>query len=411
MTTAYDSSSLYSAFLSLPTEIRCEIYDYLLVDSQSITISAGYVTVFGNRIADRARKHDIPGLPLDLAPLVRATRDASLLSVAKPPEITIDNCLMGDVAHKDSTIGMPAPLALLLTCRLVNDELTDYMRGRKQIKTARARSSNPTAEEDEPVLKDDNEGLSLYVTYPYGVLVLKSMYPYLLKQARRVYISGHYSNPRDAEPGSPTSSDEGDEERLTPSNSFAVAESFGAMPPGRSFRQRSMVHNQWRRTSNGNPTRPRLRLDPPTQRQERRVSKTELAFPPYSDKTSVIAPVALTHLVRTLFPPTPSQCVKLSARILYPGENSYGTVWADEKSPVTHILKNICGGKIDMKVKRGDFGTGLCLTARARPDSRIVSTSWENWRIGPQGGNISRRSSRMDVGDLDAFLVAENKKQ
>jgi hypothetical protein len=211
MTTSYDSSSLYSAFLSLPTEIRCEIYDYLLVDSQSITISAGYITVFGNRIADRARKHDIPGLPFNLAPLVRQSRDASLLSVAKPPEIPIDECLMAEAAQKDSTVGMPAPLALLLTCRLVNDELTDYMRGRKQIKTARARSANPTAEEDEPVMKDDNEGLSLYVTYPYGVLVLKSMYPYLLKQARRVYISGHYSSPGDSEPGSPTSSEEGED--------------------------------------------------------------------------------------------------------------------------------------------------------------------------------------------------------
>jgi hypothetical protein len=413
MTSIYDLSSLYSAFLSLPTEIRCEIYDYLLVDSQSITISAGYITVFGNRITDRARKHNIPGLPLDLAPLVRQTRDASLLSVVKPPEIAIDNGWMNDVAQKDSTIGMPAPLALLLTCRLVNDELTDYMRGRKQIKTARARSANPYAEEDEPALKDDNEGLSLYVTYPYGVLVLKSMYPYLLKQARRVYISGHYSNPKNAEPGSPTSSDGHDEERLTPSSSFAVAESFGAMPSGRSFGQRSMVNNTLRRISPSNPTRPRLRLDPPTQRQERRVSKTELAFPCFSEETSSLAPTALTHLIRTLFPPTPSQCVKLSARILYPGENSYGTVWSEEKSPVVHILKNVCGGKIDMKVKRGDLGTGLLLTARARPDSRIVSTSWENWtgRGGSQGGNILRRNIRMDIADLDAFLVAEDKKQ
>jgi hypothetical protein len=80
---------------------------------------------------------------------------------------------------------------------------------------------------------------------------------------------------------------------------------------------------------------------------------------------------------------------------------------------VVHILKNVCGGKIDMKVKRGDLGTGLLLTARARPDSRIVSTSWENWtgRGGSQGGNILRRNIRMDIADLDAFLVAEDKKQ
>lgn len=409
MTSRYDSSTLYSAFLSLPTEIRCEIYDYLLVDSQSITISAGYITVFGNRIKDRARKHDIPGLPLDLAPLVRQTRDASLLGVAKPPEIAIDNAWMDDVARKDSAIGMPAPLALLLTCRLVNDELTDYMRGRKQTKTARARSVNPAAEEAEPTLKDDNEGLSLYVTYPYGVLVLKSMYPYLLKQARRVYISGHYSSPSKSEPSSPTSADGSDQERLTPSSSFAVAESFGAMPSGRSFGQRSNFRSARRSSSNANPTRPRLRLDPPLQQQERRLSKTEIAFPTFSDETSSIAPAALSHLVRALFPQTPSQCVKLTARILYPGENSYGSVWSDEKSPIVHVLKNVCGGKIDMKVKRGDIGTGLLLTARARPDSRIVSTSWENWTA-RNGDNYFRRGSRMGLGDLDAFLVAEDKK-
>ncbi|KAL5121430.1 hypothetical protein ACEQ8H_000501 [Pleosporales sp. CAS-2024a] len=415
MASAYTRRDLHSALLSLPTEIRCEIYDYLLVDAQSITISAGYMTVFGNRIADRARKHDIPGLPLDLAPLLRQKRDASLLSVATPPEIAIDNGWMDHVAQKDSAVGMPAQLALLLTCRLVHDELTDYMRGRKQIQTARARSAHPTAEEDEPVLKDENEGLSLHVTYPYGVLVLKSMYPYLLKQARRVYITGHYTNPKDAEPGSPTSSDGGEEERLTPSSSFAVAESFGAMPSRRSFRQRSQVNTSWRRAPYTNAPRPRLRLDPPLRREERRLSETEVAFPTFSDETSSLAPIALTHLIRTLFPPTPSQCVKLSARILYPGENSYGTVWADEKSPAVHILKNVCGGKIDMKVKRGDMGTGLLLTARARPDSRIVSTSWENWtgrsgQQGQQGGNVFRRTNRMDVRDLDAFLVAEDKK-
>jgi hypothetical protein len=406
MTTVYESSSLYSAFLSLPTELRCQIYDYLLVDSQAITISAGYITVFGNRIQDLARKHDIPGLPLNLAPLVRQTRDASLLAVAKPPEIAIDNDWMGSIGQDTSTLGMPAPLALSLTCRLVNDELTDYMRGRRQIKTARARSAKPNAEEVEPTAEDDDEGLSLYVTYPYGVLVLKSMYPYLLKQARRVYISGHYTNPKDSEPGSPTSADGSDGERLTPSNSFAVAESFGAFPASRSFRQRSTRSSTSRRASDERATRPRLRLDPPLPRQQRSASSTELAFPAFSNATKALAPAALTTLIRTLFPPTPSQCTKLSARILFPGENSYGTVWSDDNSPATHILRNICGGKIDMKVKRSGLATGLCMTARPRPDSRIVSTSWEQWRNTPVP---HARRNRMELVDLDAFLMAEDK--
>jgi hypothetical protein len=410
MATIHDSCSLYSAFLSLPTELRCQIYDYLLVDSQAITISAGYITVFGNRIQDRARKHEIPGLPLDLAPLVRQTRDASLLAVAKPPEIAIDDGPTDTAEPDTSTLGMPAPLALSLTCRLVNDELTDYTRGRRQIKTARARSAKPNAEEVEPTADDDTEGLSLYVTYPYGVLVLKTLYPYLLKQARRVYISGHYSNPKDSEPGSPTSTDSSDAERLTPSNSFAVAESFGAYPSTRSIRPRSTRNSTPRRSSRDNnttTTRPVLRLDPPLPRQQRHASRAELAFPSFSSTTNALAPAALTTLIRTLFPPTPSQCTKLSARILYPGENSYGTVWSNDNSPVTHMLKNVCGGKIDMKVKRAGLATGLCVTVRPRPDSRIVSTSWENWRLQSQMG--TRRGSSVECEGLDAFLVAEDK--
>jgi hypothetical protein len=230
MTSTRDSGDIYCAFLSLPTEIRCEVYGYLLAESHAITISAGYTTSFGHRIQNRARKHSIPGLPLDLAPLVRHTRDASLLSASNPPEVPLDSVVSSNVAPGTDMLGMSAPLALLLSCRQVNDELTDFKRGRKQIKTARARLMNPDATGDESVAADDTEGLALYVTYPYGVLVLKSMYPYLLKQARRVYISGYYTSPASTPPTSASSSFE-----AQPSHSFAVAESFGAPTSGRSF--------------------------------------------------------------------------------------------------------------------------------------------------------------------------------
>jgi hypothetical protein len=391
----HDSSNMYSAFLSLPTEIRCEIYGYILTDPHAITISAGYTTVFGHRIQDRARKQDIPGLPLDLAPLVRHIRDASLLSAANTSEIPIGDGRTDDVTKCTDTLGMSAPLALLLTCRLVNDELTDYKRGRKQIKTARARLMNSDAVEEDTITEDDKEGLSLYVTYPYGVLVLKSMYPYLLKQARRVYISGYYTGSKSSPP-SPTSFGFSDPDRLTPSNSFAVAESFGAPTSGRSFlnsSQMNIPHTRPPPTTTTNTTRPRLRLDPP------RPSRTQSSFPAFSAATSTLAPAALGHLIRTLFPATQSQCTQLTARILYPGENSYGTVWADSDSPASHILRNVYGGKIDMKVKRGGCGTGLLLTARPKIDGRNVSTSWENWRVG---------RGREGVRDLDGFLIQED---
>ncbi|KAH7411608.1 hypothetical protein DE146DRAFT_243003 [Phaeosphaeria sp. MPI-PUGE-AT-0046c] len=407
MAAASGADGLHSALLSIPTELRCQIYDYLLVDSQAITVSAAYMTVYGNRIQDRARKQVIPGLPLDLTPIVRHTRDASLLSVTNPAQVAIDSKCMASMEHGSSTLGMPAPLALLLTCHLVKDELTDYMRGKKKIKAVRAQSvaSGAGADADNAVAEDDDEGLSLYVTYPYGVLILKSLYPYLLKQARRVYLSGYYTSPKTVEPGSPTaSSDESSDERLTPTSSFAIASSsFTTAPPapGQSLLNRSMISNKRRRTSADNTARTRLRLDMPTPRQQRRATDVELAFPLYSDVTCALATSALTTMIRTLFPPEGTQqCTKLSSRILYPGQNAYSFVWADKHSPITHILRNVCGGKFDMRVQRSDPGVGLYTTVRPKPDGRIVSTSWENWRAEQAG------RGRVGISELDAFLRA-----
>jgi len=407
MTTPYDPSSMYSAFLSLPTEIRCEIYDYVLAASHAVTVSAGYITVFGQRIQDRARKQDIPGLPLDLAPLARRHYDASLLSVANPPEIAIDNGALGDVEHEAGTLGIPAPLALQLSCHLVNDELKDYMRGRRAVKEARARLANENAEEDVQDV-DDNEGLSLYVTYPYGVLVLKSMYPYLLKHARRVYISGYYTDATGVEPASPSStSDASDEpERLTPASSFEVASSFGSNRSTRSFARRGTVISARTRATVAPSTRPRLRLDPPLPQRSHTHQHQPSTFPAFPPTTHTLAPTALSLLIRTLLPPTPTHLTKLSARIIYAGENSYNSVWSDAASPVSHILRNICGGKIDMKVKRGALGTGMCLTATPNPEGRVISTSWENWR----GNAVRRGRASLGVGDLDVFLKGEGEK-
>lgn len=407
MTTTHSTCNMYSAFLSLPTEIRCEIYDYVLAESHSVTISAGYITVFGQRIQDRARKCDIPGLPLDLAPLARRHYDASLLSIAKPPEIAIDQVAMGEVEKEAGTLGMPAPLALQLSCHLVSDELKDYIRGKRAIKAARARSA---CDEDETKgVDDDNEGLSLYVTYPYGVLVLKSMYPYLLKQARRVYISGYYTTAKEIEPLSPSSSSDAsdEDERLTPANSFEIAESFNSARANRSFRRSRAITTSANRTTRSATTttttttpRPRLRLDPPILQRSR--SRTKPTFPPFSAPAHALAPTALGLLIRTLLPDTPTQLTKLSARIIYAGENSYNGVWSDASSPVSYMLRNICGGKIDMKIKRSALGTGMCLTARPHPEARVVSTSWENWR-----GGAGRRRRELEGLDLDRFLVGE----
>jgi hypothetical protein len=65
-----------------------------------------------------------------------------------------------------------------------------------------------------------------------------------------------------------------------------------------------------------------------------------------------------------------------------------------------------------MKVLRGSLGTGIRLTARPKPETRIVSTSWVNWkkgdvvaRVGAE--NVRRAGGRLGVSDLDAFLMGE----
>ena len=63
-----------------------------------------------------------------------------------------------------------------------------------------------------------------------------------------------------------------------------------------------------------------------------------------------------------------------------------------------------------MKVLRGSLGTGLRLTARPKPDMRIVSTSWVNWKKGlvPVGTRSNmQREGKLGTEDLDAFLIGE----
>lgn len=405
----------YCGFLSLPTELRCHIYDYLLAEPHAITISAGYTTVFGHRIRDKARKVDIPGLPLDFAPLVRSRHDAALLSVATPPEIALDK--------EDAWTGgkpqlqLPSALALLRTCRTINDELKDYMRGRKARKALRLKNTSTVA--------DDTEGLSLYVSYPHGIMVLNHLYPSLLKQARRVYISGYYTNStKESELPLNASLDSNAGLSLTPQSSFTT-------PPVRSmYRERSHTTNAIPRLRS---SRTRLRLDAPLQTQACPPTSSD-SFPAIDKDTSSAALAALADSLRVLFPSPPSSTstpaapsplsssatgcpngvvglVSLQARILYPGAESYSSVWSDESSPVSHVLRGICGGKIDMQVKRGSLGCGVSLGVTPQADKRVMSTSWENWRVverapvGLNGRRMTGRGREVRLSDLDAFLT------
>lgn len=434
--TILDSS--YSGLLSLPTELRCHIYDYVLSDSQAITISVGHVTKSGSRVQTFPRKTDIPGLPHHLIPLAKTQYDASLLHAANPPQISIEHgwprSLGAEVA-----LPFPAPLSLSSTCHLINDEMTDYKRRRAQLRIAQAnatrpptysknaqqwvKSSSPSSHSPIPTnnaIKEANEeGLSLYVSYPYGILVLRSLYPYLLKQASRVYIAGYHAPREDTPPSSPRStgsfsSDGGDSPRLTPTNSFEAVPSFR-----RSLRRRSVsrIFSRQRSTATqqenpgSSPTRPRLRLDT----DNRRLSTIETPFPTYPSETTTIANGLLSQLTRTVLPPEPTPMVKLTTHILYPGDNSYSNLWSDINSPVIHMLRNMCGGRVNIRTVNGSSFVGLIMTAEPNPQARIVSNTWEKWKAGGNGtrgtqGGAQRGVTRMrrrageELEKLDQFF-------
>ncbi|KAF2016524.1 hypothetical protein BU24DRAFT_203634 [Aaosphaeria arxii CBS 175.79] len=307
-----DQSNQHSFLLGLPTEIRLQIYDYCLADANVLTITAAPLTVFGHNIKDTARA-EIPGVPRDYSPLFRYGYDSKLLSLSDPPSISLDvDNELNETCHQSSPYY--APQALMQSCGMIYAELSDYMRNRRPGK--------------------DNGGLALYLTYPYGVLVLKELYPFLLSQAKAVYISGYYNIPKASSP------------QPTPF--------INAINPSL-------------------PPRPmRLRMSSPFIRQYMK------SLPPFPLCTAAAAPRALARLVRTILSPKPGRMQKLESRIVFP-EGSYADVWCHDDAPINQILRNTCGGSISMHVSRGDTVNCVHLVAKPNPGSRTVSTNWSRW--------------------------------
>jgi hypothetical protein len=94
----------------------------------------------------------------------------------------------------------------------------------------------------------------------------------------------------------------------------------------------------------------------------------------------------LAQLVSTTLGKSPRFPIeKLEARIYFPGDNSYPRVW-DDSSPASVILRNVCGGYIDMEVARGRHGTGIYVSVRPHPQNkRVISTVWRRLIEGDNG--------------------------
>ncbi|KAF1997229.1 hypothetical protein P154DRAFT_579152 [Amniculicola lignicola CBS 123094] len=316
-----------SYFSAIPIELRLQIYDYLFDGSTTITISAARTTCFGVPIRDTARKIPIPGLPNDFAPLVRTFYDSSLVNISHPPTIPIDR--LGPrigIAESCAPKLYPPTLALMQTCRQMRDELIDYTQRKRQ--------------------RDMMGNLTLHITYPYGILVLKELYPFLLGQATSVYISGYYKPEQETSPRVRT-------DGVAPIRPYDVHICHSP---------HDYIGGRYKRIPGVEPQAPDS------------LSQAQDIFP---------------RLINYLFPKPGSlgrsSLQKFEARLYYPGLNTYQLMWDDDKAPLCQTLHNLGSGNVDLVVQRGRRGNFIQVKIKSGVKERYMNTTWNE-------GLVSRES-------------------
>lgn len=231
------------------------------------------------------------GLPQNHVPLISPTYEPSLLSITNPTTISATS-RPSEPIHNYAT-----HQTLLLVNKQIKEELANHFQLPK------------------------NRQTSVFLSFPYGLHVLKTTAPRLLGQAQSIHIAGQY-----------------------------VASRFSSARAARTFPQEQSCPEPSKHNENLTPNTPEL----------------------------------LGQLVASTFGPDRLYDVrKLEMRIYYPGEDSYSTVWGDDDSPTVVALRNISNAEVGIEVWRGRYGTGIYLTARpARERKRVVSTVWRKLEEG-----------------------------
>ncbi|KAK1055751.1 hypothetical protein LTR74_015462 [Friedmanniomyces endolithicus] len=158
-------------FFRLPVELRLHIYSFAVLDNPSITIGSAELLGPHPDIIHRlygGKRSPYPGLLENHEPVVEACYNASLLSTTNP--VTIPLSVATPPPDESHEHPHTAHLALLLVNRQVNDELTSHLK----------------------ILK--NSRISLFLAYPHGLHVCRTLTPHLLRQARSVHIAGNYTS-------------------------------------------------------------------------------------------------------------------------------------------------------------------------------------------------------------------------
>ncbi|KAK7730167.1 hypothetical protein SLS57_001828 [Botryosphaeria dothidea] len=309
-----------SLLLELPVELRLLIYDYALFSYEHVTISTGLKGSFASPVdsgyaSDDGHDSDelIPGLPSDFEPAVLPRFDPDFLHLEQPPifenshadSAAKDGAASDDddpLARHRANLPLTTPLALLQTNRQIKDELTWHLKSQRT----------------------QERKLSLYMTYPYGLLVFQNLCPDLIRLVRSIHISGYY------------------------------------YPPHAQEQVKRAAECRWLQ---------RLYTQPP----------------PIDESVIKFANDALKRLTRTILSPSPKiPMEELEMRIYHPGPKGNELIWRGDgpSSPICVALCNTHGGSIESSVTQGGRGAGAWLKITPNEEARTLTQRWKRFTDG-----------------------------
>ncbi|KAI7000907.1 hypothetical protein KC360_g4680 [Hortaea werneckii] len=157
--------------LSLPVELRLEIYNYLVQSCDIVTIGTAELHGPHHEIIHRqyaCGKSPAKGIPPGHEHLILNGYNANLLHPTRPAKIHLPQC------NQDQDGSITPTTRLRLVCRQTARELVQHF------------PPNPRP-------------ANLFLSYPYGLHILHSRHPALLQQARTIHLTGVY-RPTDYSP-------------------------------------------------------------------------------------------------------------------------------------------------------------------------------------------------------------------
>jgi hypothetical protein len=344
--------------LELPIELRLLILNFALADTSDVTIT---VAELERNILDSSEPEStIAGIPGRYVLQVKNAYDPGMLKIGKPTLIPPPERHWGVTQSMDSGYGSAtSSMCDASASRSFNTPKRDIPTSPLTSLSLRLTNKQLHAEMSAHIKHSKSSRSTIHVNYPYGIIALQKIYPSLLWHAEKICISGWYEG--------------------------SSCDDLGNTSPSP-----FLLHAD--------------RLNNPTHGP---------ALDEIPKETLHAANSALSRLMRTSMAPTPHATLKqISMRIFYPKESAYSLLWSSDASPIAVALKNICGGKIEMKLWRGGCGSGVVMNVRPSPQGRHVSTTWRKFR-GPRAKETVCWQSfgvedawKKDVPEEECWIVA-----